>query len=455
MLNNPTTEKQASSLKTKLLFCCGQTGWSLTVFGFAELIYMFYLPPDNGVPLFKSYIYQGSILQIFTIIGILTSVGFIISAFMEPIVAAWSDRNNFKFGKRKTIMAIGIVPFALSAALVFFPVTEHISNINAVWVIVTTLIAFSVKCLYTTPYNAMINEVGTTEKDRLHLVMMLSISYALGIGLGNLIHIIIYSTEGFLTHERAFQYTILAYTFLAFILMLIPILFVEDNSNKKQSNQEKTVGAFEMMRIVWQNKKFRIFAFTELIYWFPSKIFTVAIPYFVTALMQLDNVYTSIILYACGIGSLATYPLIDKLVAKYGKKKVMQSAFVALAISSVFTATIGLYNMPTSIFIGMYIILNTYPTAVLGILPMALTGDIAEEDFQKTGISKNASYYGFKTFMMKIGVAVTSLIFPSLLLLGKTPENPLGVRLIAVGCIITSILAYLIFRNFKEIEKTA
>ncbi|MCB0512543.1 MAG: MFS transporter [Bacteroidetes bacterium] len=455
MQSNITTETiQPSSFKTKLLFCCGQIGWSLTIFGFAELIYMFYLPPDNGVPLFKSYIYQGSILQIFTIIGILTAVGYIISAFMEPIVAAWSDRNNFKFGKRKTIMAIGVLPFAISATLVFFPITEYVSTINAIWVIVTTLIAFSVKCLYTTPYNAMINEVGTTEKDRLHLVMLLSVTYGIGIGLGNLIHIIIKVSEGVLTHERAFQYTILAYSTLAFILMMIPILFVEDNSNKKQSNQ-KPVGAFEMMHTVWQNKNFRTFAFTELVYWFPSKIFTVAIPYFVTALMQLDNYYTSIILYACGIGSFATYPIIDKLVAKYGKKKILQSAFLGLAISSLFTATIGLYNLPTGLFIAIYILLNTYPTAVLGILPMSLTSDIAEEDFQKTGVSKNASYYGFKTFMMKIGVAITSLIFPSLLLLGKTPENPLGVRMISIACIITSLLAFFIFRKFKEIEKLA
>ena len=86
---------------------------------------------------------------------------------------------------------------------------------------------------------------------------------------------------------------------------------------------------------------------------------------------------------------------------------------------------------------------------------MSLTSDIAEEDFQKTGVSKNASYYGFKTFMMKIGVAITSLIFPSLLLLGKTPENPLGVRMISIACIITSLLAFFIFRKFKEIEKLA
>jgi Na+/melibiose symporter-like transporter len=83
---------------------------------------------------------------------------------------------------------------------------------------------------------------------------------------------------------------------------------------------------------------------------------------------------------------------------------------------------------------------------------MALTGDIAEQDCKETGVAKNASYYGFKTFMMKLGVAITSLIFPSLLLLGKTPENSFGVRMTAVVCIIASVLAYVVMSRFKEIK---
>lgn len=443
-----------SSLKTKLLFATGQIGWCLAMFGFSDLMCMFYLPPDNGVPLFKAFIYQGAILQIFTVIGLLTAVGYIISAFMEPIVAALSDRSNFKFGKRKTFMAIGIFPYALFSALVFFPLDDFESSRNIVWLVIVTLIAFVVKCFYTTPYNAMINEVGKTEKDRLHLIMILSVAYALGVGIGNLIHVIIKATENSMTHEAAFQLTIFAYSVASFIFMLIPILFVEDNSgrNNNEINQTENNGLFTTMKEVWNNKNFRIFAITELIYWFPSKIFVIGIPYFVTALLKLDNYYTSIILYACGIGSFLLYPIIDKLVDKYGKKNIMLSAFAFLIISYAFTASIGLYKLPTIVFVALYIVLNIYPTAVLGILPMALTGDIAEQDCKETGVAKNASYYGFKTFMMKLGVAITSLIFPSLLLLGKTPENSFGVRMTAVVCIIASILAYIIMSRFKEIK---
>ncbi len=440
----------------KIAFALGQSGWSLAVFGFTELIYQFYLPPDNGIPMFKAFVYQGAVFKIFTIVGVLSAVGYLISAFMEPIVGSLSDRSTFKFGKRKTFMAASVVPFAILSAAVFFPLKDGVHSINAVWLSCTVIAAFIIKCFYTTPYNALINEIAKEEKERLHIVMMLSIAYALGIGIGQTINIILSVFKDSMPNESIFQMTVLVYAVVALILMLMPILFVADDSGKNITKKElqfdeKHAGIFDNMREVWNDKNFRILVIVELIYWFPQKIFIVAVPYIVAALLQIDNVYTAIILYCVGIASLIMYPLVDKLVDKYGKKKIMQSALFCLIISFTFTATIGLYKVPTLFFIVVYVLINTYPTAVLGILPMALASDNAENDFKKTGVSKNASYFGLKTFMMKIGVAITSLIFPSLLLLGKTPSNPLGIRMVAVACVACSLLAFLVMRKYKDV----
>ena len=456
ILAEPQHTHQKVPLLRKIAFAMGQTGWSLAVFGFTELIYQFYLPPDNGKPMFKAFVYQGAVFKVFTIVGILSAVGYIISAFMEPIVGSLSDRSTFKFGKRKTFMAASVVPFALVSAAVFFPLKDGIHSLNIIWLSVTVIAAFIIKCFYTTPYNALINEIAKEDKERLHIVMMLSIAYALGIGVGQTINISLSVFSGSMSNEAIFQLSVLVYAVVAMVLMMMPILFVEDNSGKQISKQElnydqKHAGIFDNMREVWNDKNFRVLVIVELIYWFPQKIFVVAVPYIVAALLQLDNVYTAIILYSVGLASLVMYPLIDKLVDRFGKKKIMQSALLCLLISFSFTATIGLYKIPTMAFVVVYVLVNTYPTAVLGILPMALAGDNAEHDFRKTGIAKNASYFGLKTFMMKIGVAITSLIFPSLLLLGKTPDNPLGVRMVAVACIVSSLLAFIVMRKYKDV----
>ncbi|MBX7225778.1 MAG: MFS transporter [Chitinophagales bacterium] len=436
---------------SKVLFSLGQTGWSLAVFGFTELIYFFYLPPDDGKPLFKEFVFQGAVGKVFTIVGLLSALGYIVSAFMEPIVASLSDRSNFKIGKRKFFMAVSVLPFATVSALVFFPLHDGLSEMNTIWLSVTVLTAFLLKCFYTTPYNALINEVAKDEKDRFHLIMMLSVAYALGIGIGQTINICIKVFQKTMTNEHAFQWCILVYSIIAFALMSLPILFVKDGSTS-QPSATVSVGFFGTLKEVWKNKNYRILVWVEFIYWFPNKIFTVAVPYFVTALMGLDNLFTSVVLYCCGIGSFILYPLIDKMVVKYGKKYVMQSAFVFLIFSNAFTATMGMISMPSLVLISCYVLLNIYPLAVLGILPMAMAGDNAEKDFKETGIAKNASYYGLKTFMMKLGVAFTSLIFPSLLLLGKSPSNPLGVRMVAIFCCFAALLAFIVMRNYKDIS---
>lgn len=447
---------QKVSLIRKIAFALGQTGWSLAVFGFTELIYFFYLPPDNGKPLFKAFVYQGAVFKVFTIVGILSAVGYFISAFMEPIVGSLSDRSTFKFGKRKTFMAASVIPFALISAAVFFPLKDGIHNINIVWLSVTVIAAFIIKCFYTTPYNAMINEIAKEEKERLHIVMMLSVAYALGIGVGQTINIVMSIYKDTMSNESLFQICVFVYAIIAMFLMLLPVFFVEDNSGKHITKKELVFdeqhkGIFDNMREVWNDKNFRVLVIVELIYWFPQKIFVVAVPYIVAALLKIDNVYTAVILYSVGIASLFMYPLIDKLVDRYGKKKIMQSALLCLILSFLFTASIGLYKVPTLFFIVVYVLLNMYPTSVLGILPMALAGDNAEHDFRKTGIAKNASYFGLKTFMMKMGVAVTSLIFPSLLLLGKTPDNPFGIRMVAVVCVLCSIAAYVLMKKYKDV----
>jgi GPH family glycoside/pentoside/hexuronide:cation symporter len=353
-------------------------------------------------------------------------------------------------------MAFSVIPFAMLSAAIFFPLKDGLHTLNAVWLSVTVIAAFIIKCFYTTPYNALINEIAKEERERLHIVMMLSIAYALGIGIGQTINITMAAFADQYSYETIFQTSVLVYAVVAMILMAMPILFVEDNSGKNISKAElqydrKHEGVFDNMREVWNDRNFRILVWVELIYWFPQKIFIVAVPYIVAALLQLDNVYTSVILYAVGICSLVMYPLVDKLVERYGKKRVMQSALLFLLLSFSFTATIGLYPMPTILFVVIYVIINAYPTAVLGILPMALAGDNAQHDFRKTGIAKNASYYALKTFMMKIGVAVTSLVFPSLLLLGKSPDNPLGIRMAAVLCVLSGLYAFWLMRKYKDV----
>lgn len=83
---------------------------------------------------------------------------------------------------------------------------------------------------------------------------------------------------------------------------------------------------------------------------------------------------------------------------------------------------------------------------------MDIVGEIAQKDGEETGVYKNAAFYGMKSFMMKIGVSVTNLIFPSLLLLGNTPEHSIGVRSVAIACVLMSVIGFFVMRKYRDYE---
>ena len=90
--------------------------------------------------------------------------------------------------------------------------------------------------------------------------------------------------------------------------------------------------------------------------------------------------------------------------------------------------------------------------AIFGILPMSLVSDMATEDALKTGKYRSATFFGVKFFVMKLGISMTSLLFPTLLLFGNSLENNFGVRLTAVVGLVGSVIALLLMFKVQNPE---
>jgi glycoside/pentoside/hexuronide:cation symporter, GPH family len=99
---------------------------------------------------------------------------------------------------------------------------------------------------------------------------------------------------------------------------------------------------------------------------------------------------------------------------------------------------------------GAISILAGFPLAAFGIIPNTIVADIVHENGEKTGKNQAGMFYGVTAFMMKVGVSLANLIFPSLLVLGKSVENPLGVQLSLVAALVFCGLGFWIFRNYSE-----
>lgn len=111
------------------------------------------------------------------------------------------------------------------------------------------------------------------------------------------------------------------------------------------------------------------------------------------------------------------------------------------------------YNQKSRSIQGyLLVIVTAVALAIFGILPNAIIADIAEADGIETGNFKAGIFFGARTFMSKMGMTVGGLILPSLLLLGKSTENDLGVRMTGLAAIVFVIAGLIFFLKYNEKE---
>ncbi len=440
-------EPQRPPFSVIWVYACGQFGWSLASYGVGSLLSYFYLPPENvsAKAVFPNFLPTMSVLGL-TLLGLIGFSGRLFDAFFDPFVANWSDKIKSKFGKRKTFMAFAALPLAAFSYLMFHPITEGGTMANVVWLTTTIFIFYISLALYMIPYAALISELGHVAADRLKISMIISITWALGFLIGNTTP----ALQGFFESQGdssvwAFQKTVGIFAVLSVIFLLIPVFFLNE---RKYAMQGESHGNFyTSIKSVFQNRPFRYFAFSYLLYWLALTFIQAGIIYYVTLLLGLDK--SSATLF--GIGSFFTsflfYPLMGKLEKGFSKKTVILAAF------STFILIFSILLLPISGTIRFWIvtILAAFPLAAFGILPNIIVADVVHQNEKVTGQNQAAMFYGVAAFMMKVGISLANLIFPSLLVYGKSVENPAGVRLTIVAAMVFCTAGFLVFRKYDEV----
>ena len=175
--------------------------------------------------------------------------------------------------------------------------------------------------------------------------------------------------------------------------------------------------------------------------------------------MKLDESNTMLFMGGMTVLSACFYPFVSRLVAKFGKKKLVICGFLGLALAYVITALIGTVPFLTGMLPGILIvIIAAFPMALLGIIPQAIVADVAEQDSIETGEKREGMFFAARTFAMKLGQSVAMLVFTSLAVLGTSQDlksNDLkasaeGLRIVAIAAVIFCVLGAVILAAYNE-----
>lgn len=448
-----TTTVQAirPPLRVKIIYALGQLGWSLASFGAANLLVYFYMPPEGEqAALFPTYIYQGAILGIMTLIGLINFGGRVLDAITDPLIAHWSDQNTSKMGRRRYFMAISAVPFALFSFLVFYPPVDGVSQWNSIYLLVMVFLFFISLTAYVVPYTALISELGHQQEDRLLISTLVSVTWAVGFLIGNSAYALqgVFADSFGYSNTEALQAVVLTFSSIALVFMLIPVFFL--NEKKYAYQQPSNISLRESVREIAQNINFRYFAISDWMYWLALTFIQLGVGYYVVTLLQLEEGFATLFLTIGLLGSFVLYVPVNMLAKRKGKKWLVSIGFVAFSVLFGLTSVMDQLPFPAMTSLYLLAILSTIPLAIFSILPNAIIADIIYQHEAESGNQQAGMFYAVRTFMMKLGISVANLIFPSLLLLGKSVDNPFGVKLSAVFAMVFCVVGLLVFLRYRE-----
>ncbi|GAB1483157.1 MFS transporter [Treponema sp.] len=440
-------------LSGKIIYALAKFGWSLTSFAVINLVIYFYMPPEGGgATLFPMLIFQGSIFGIMTIIGFSNFIGRLFDSITDPIIANMSDRSKSPLGRRTFFMAISILPFSIFSIIVFIPPVSGLSSINSIWLIVSILLFYLFMTMYVIPYESLLPELGHTAKERLDICTLTSFAWALGFGVGQAVHPIqTYFESTGMSSPSSFRLAVTIFSSIGFICMLLPILFL--NEKKYCGNKVSNEGTFKAVIAAFSNRNFLMFTLSDLMYWVANTFLEIGIIYYVTVLLKMHKELTFTLMAIMFVLSFVLYVPINLVAKKIGKKNILALGFITNSILFGIIPFLGKIPGLSAMTQGyLIILLSAIPVAIFGIIPGAIAADIAASDAIATGSHKEGVFLAARTFAMKIGIAITNIIFPSLLLLGRSIENPIGVRLTGFVALGFSIIGYVLLQKYREAE---
>lgn len=433
------------------LFAVGQFGWALLSGIISNWLVYFYQPDQASVAQGqKLFIPQGLVvLGIFTVIGAITAFGRVFDAVTDPLIASWSDRCTSKKGRRMPFLKWASLPLALSTILVFWSPVSEVSWGNAAFLFLMVMVYYLAITAYCTPYNALIPELGHTQKERLNISTVISFTFIAGTAVAYLAPIVWGIFVPALGRVTAIRATFTGMAAVAFICMQVPVISIRE---KDYVNTVPTGdGAFRSLSATFRNGEFRKFVASDIFYWIAITMFQTGLPFFVTSLLKLPETMTTIYFVAMTALSLIFYLPINRLAARFGKKRLILLAFVMFCCAYFYTGFMGKIPGISSAVQGAILTVGAaLPMAVFGILPQAVIADIARSDAKTSGSNREGMFYAARTFAFKLGQSVSMLLFTAISTIGQgTGAGYRSAALTAAGFCFLGGIIFLLYDEKK------
>ena len=391
------------------------------------------------------------------IMAVIRGIGTVVDAITDPWVANLTDNCKHKLGRRIPFMRMAAIPYAACCLMIFFPPVNGTSYVNAAWVGVLLVLYYLFSTLYNIPYSALQAEIVAEPKKRVFLYTINSLLYVIS----NALVFCTSMTKGMLMNAGIPEIWALRIPFIVCcvgggITAMIPAVTIREQDYIQQKPYSQPLG--EALKAIFSYKNFTIITIGYLVMWVAFTFFNTAQVYYITNLLALPDLWVTIVtVISIGVG-VCTYPLVNLLARKVGKKPMLLCACITyvLLYGAIYNykLVISLIGGPAfAILIGLVIAM---PIAITNIIPASMFADLAQYDTIVTGKNRAGMFLAARNFANKLCQSI--VVIACALLLGKGADGTgaatsEGVQATAlVACIfVACALGIYFFYDDKEI----
>jgi glycoside/pentoside/hexuronide:cation symporter, GPH family len=439
----PAKQVPILSVRTMVFFAIANIGFFAVDTTFDQFVGMLYI--------------AHKFITVPILLGIACFTGRAVDALANPVAGYLSDRSFGPRGRRVPFILRGGLPMVVFFMLLLFPISKH-NTFNFFY----AMICSSGMLLFWTysyaPYSALIPELACTNDDRVKLGTFFTVGAIIGtviafVGAGSIIDFFIarFTAAG---HPRYIPYSYSIMGLCIGLLALLSIYATGFSIKEKPCTKETSVklGFLESVIPALTNRLFVLYAISISSFWVGFKVLQTSINFICKYVFGKSDAYGSVV--CCG-GLMAVWliatPFVFFLQKKFGKKALFAAALLIISVVSFAQGFIDVVpkNFALYFYSGL-IFLFGIPFAALMVLYTAIIADIIDNDEKKSGVRREAMYYGVEGFVSKLARGGGWVVVTALFQIFGTPSAANHKAMIFAGpvCGLFALIGFFAFLKY-------
>ncbi len=377
------------------------------------------------------------------------AVGMFVARVLDGIVdipiASWTDNMKSRWGRRRPLMVLGIIPVAICFVLLWFPpvIGAELGTdghwVNAVYVAVISSLYFFFYTLITVPYLAALSEIVPDEQSRVRVASWQTFFNTGSYVLAFVVAPILFEKFG----VRGAAMMLLP----SFITFLGPLFVIKEDPTNTPAAKEaaRDVPLWESIKLTLTNKTFLIYMSTVATFFFGLQFFLGGIAFMAADMMGISESQLGLMNGA----AFAPVPIMLIVFNLIARKKGAKFAFrVALLVFAVAMLLFPLgwtkFSLPIPpLVIGIIAgAIGSFSIGAFFTIPYAFPAQIAAVEAEQTNKDRAGMYFAVQGLINQfVGSLAGSIL--ALLLTWKY-----GVVAIGPIVAITMVVAFFLFAPY-------